>query len=42
MDLGDATLVRAAEREGLDQIFTLDGDFRVYRIGRRRPFTVVP
>lgn len=42
MDLADATLVRTAERDGLNHIFTLDRDFRVYRLGRDRPFTVVP
>jgi predicted nucleic acid-binding protein len=42
MDLADATLVRTAERDGLHQIFTLDRDFRVYRLGRGRAFTVVP
>jgi predicted nucleic acid-binding protein len=42
MDLADATLVRVAERDGLNRIFTLDTDFRVYRLGRDRPFTIVP
>jgi len=42
MDLADATLVRAAERDGFHQIFTLDKDFRIYRLGRNRPFTTVP
>ena len=42
MDLVDATLVRVAERDGLNRIFTLDTDFRVYRLGRDRPFTIVP
>jgi predicted nucleic acid-binding protein len=42
MDLADATLVRVGERDGLHQIFTLDRDFRVYRLGRGRAFTVVP
>jgi hypothetical protein len=42
MDLADATLVRVAERDGLNRIFTLDSDFRIYRIGRNRPFAVVP
>jgi predicted nucleic acid-binding protein len=42
MDLADATLVRTAERDGLYQIFSLDRDFRVYRLGRGRPFTVIP
>lgn len=42
MDLADATLVRVAEREGFHQIFTLDGDFRVYHIGRGRSFAIIP
>ena len=32
MDLADASLIVAAERLGAEQIFTLDGDFRVYRL----------
>lgn len=31
MDLADASLVRVAERDGIDTIVTLDRDFRVYR-----------
>jgi len=31
MDLADATLVRVAERDGIDTILTLDRDFRIYR-----------
>lgn len=31
MDFADASLVRVAERDGLDRVFTLDRDFRVYR-----------
>jgi hypothetical protein len=42
MDFADATLVAVAERERLDRIFTLDDDFRVYRIGGRRAFQIVP
>jgi predicted nucleic acid-binding protein len=42
MDFADATLVRVAEREGLQQVFTLDRrDFAAYRVGRRA-FTIVP
>jgi len=39
MDLADAALVRAAEREGIRRIFTVDRrDFSVYRLhGRTRP-----
>jgi predicted nucleic acid-binding protein len=43
MDLADAALVRAAEREGLDTVFTVDRrDFQIYRIGRRKPFRILP
>ena len=42
MDLADASLVAAAEERGLTTIFTLDRDFRVYRLLGRRPFVIVP
>ena len=43
MDLADAALVRVAERDGLDTVFTIDRrDFRVYRIGKRRAFRIIP
>ncbi len=43
MDLADASLVRLAEREGLDTVFTVDRkDFQVYRRGGRRPFRLLP
>jgi hypothetical protein len=43
MDFTDAALVRAAEREGLDTVFTTDRrDFSVYRISGRRRFRIVP
>jgi predicted nucleic acid-binding protein len=42
MDLADATLVALAEERGLARIFTLDGDFHIYRIAGRRRFEVVP
>ena len=42
MDLADATLVALAEERGLKKIFTLDDDFRIYRIHGRRSFEVVP
>ena len=41
MDFTDATLVAVAERERLREIFTLDDDFRIYRIGRRA-LTIIP
>jgi hypothetical protein len=42
MDLADAALVRAAEREGVRRFFTIDKkDFAVYRLqGRIRPVTI--
>jgi predicted nucleic acid-binding protein len=42
MDLADASLVALAEERGVDRIFTLDSDFRVYRLPRRRAFTIIP
>jgi hypothetical protein len=43
MDLADAALVRVAERDGLERVFTVDRrDFEAYRIGRRKTFRVVP
>jgi uncharacterized protein len=42
MDLADASLVVAAESLGLRRVFTLDSDFRVYRIDGSTPFAVVP
>jgi hypothetical protein len=43
MDFADAALVRAAEREGLRGIFTVDRrDFAVYRLHGRSPFTTIP
>jgi uncharacterized protein len=43
MDLVDAALVRVAEREGLDTVFTVDRrGFGVYRIGKRKPFRIIP
>jgi hypothetical protein len=43
MDLADAALVRVAERDGLDRVFTLDRrDFEVYRIGGRKGFQIIP
>lgn len=42
MDLADAALVRVAERDALDTIFTVDErDFGVYRINGRKHFRLV-
>lgn len=42
MDLADATLVAVAETRHLHRIFTLDRDFRTYRLEGRRAFEIVP
>jgi len=43
MDFADAALVRVAERDGIDSIFTVDRkDFDVYRMSGRRRFTIIP
>jgi hypothetical protein len=42
MDLADATLVAFAEAHRITQVFTLDKDFRVYRLHGRRAFDIVP
>jgi uncharacterized protein len=43
MDLADAALVRLAERERLDRIFTIDRrDFSIYRAIRRGRLRIIP
>jgi predicted nucleic acid-binding protein len=43
MDLADAALVRAAEREGISRVFTIDRrDFELYRPRGIRRFTILP
>lgn len=42
MDLADACLVTLADALGTGRILTLDGDFRVYRWRRTRPFEILP
>jgi predicted nucleic acid-binding protein len=43
MGVGDAALVRVAEREGLSTVFTLDReDFAAYRLDGRKPIRVIP
>jgi predicted nucleic acid-binding protein len=43
MDLADAALVRAAERENTRKIFTVDKrDFLVYRMHDKARFVVIP
>ncbi len=42
MDLADASLVALAEKRDLARIFTLDGDFRIYRLHGRGRFELLP
>ena len=43
MDYADATLVALAEELDADTVFTLDHrGFSAYRLGRRRPFRLLP
>ncbi len=42
MDLADATLVALAEERGQRRIFTLDSDFRIYRIHGHTHVEIIP
>jgi uncharacterized protein len=43
MDLADASLVRIAERDRIDRIFTIDRrDFEIYRPSRTSRFRILP
>ena len=42
MDLADASLVVTADILNRRQVFTLDGDFRIYRFQGNQFFDVVP
>jgi predicted nucleic acid-binding protein len=42
MDLADATLVALAEQLDCKTIFTLDGDFQIYKFKNRAAFKIVP
>lgn len=42
MDLADASLVALAEQLAVNEIFTLDNDFAVYRLHGKKPFRIVP
>lgn len=42
MDLADASIVAAAERLGAKRVFTLDGDFRIYRTADDLTLECVP
>ena len=41
-DLADASIVAAAEALGLRKVFTLDSDFRIYRLSDGSALDVVP
>lgn len=38
----DASLVAAAEHLGLDRVFTLDSDFRIYRLADGSTLQIIP
>jgi len=42
MDLADASIVAAAELRGLRRVFTVDGDFRIYRLADGSALDVLP
>jgi uncharacterized protein len=42
MDLADASLVVAAERLGMQRIFTLDSDFHIYRLSDDSALECIP
>jgi uncharacterized protein len=43
MDLADAAIVRVAERERINRVFTIDQkDFSIYRPAHMRRFTLLP
>lgn len=42
MDFADASLVATAEKLNANQIFTLDGDFRIYRLNNKDAIEIIP
>ena len=42
MDLADASLIAVAEARGIRKIFTLDGDFRIYRLADGTTLDLIP
>lgn len=42
MDLADATLVAADDELAMRKVFTLDSDFRIYRLADGSPLDVIP
>ena len=41
ISLADACLIRCAERNNEPRILTFDGDFRIYRWARNKPFQIL-
>ncbi len=41
MDLADSSIVAAAETLGVHRVFTLDSDFRIYRMDGTQTFEIV-
>jgi predicted nucleic acid-binding protein len=42
MDLADASLIAAAEAGGTRRVFTLDSDFKIYRVHGRTHLELLP
>jgi predicted nucleic acid-binding protein len=42
MDFADATLIWLAEQSGIAQVLSVDADFDVYRIGRKKLGNLIP
>ena len=42
MDLADASLVAVAESQSMNRVFSIDSDFRIYRLQSGQAFDVVP
>jgi len=42
MDLADASIVALAEQMGVRRLFSLDSDFRIYRLADGASFDLVP
>lgn len=42
MDLADSSLVAIAESHSLSRVFTLDSDFRIYRLANGSVLEVIP
>jgi uncharacterized protein len=42
IDLADACLIHMADEHDTGEILTLDGDFRIYRWSKNKPFHIMP